>query len=124
MPGTLYVVATPIGNLDDLSARAASALRESGVVVAEDTRRTRQLLTHLGLVSKPLRRIDANAGPKDIASVVESLTAGETIALCTDAGTPGVSDPGAALVTAARAAGVRVVPIPGASAVTAALSAS
>jgi 16S rRNA (cytidine1402-2'-O)-methyltransferase len=122
--GTLYVVATPIGNLDDLTLRARRALEDATVVVAEDTRRTRALLSHLGLEGKALVRIDANATDRDLASVVERLGGGEHVALCTDAGTPGVSDPGAALVTRARSAGISVVPLPGASAVTTALSAS
>lgn len=124
MTGTLYVVATPIGNLDDLSHRAANALGSADVVVAEDTRRTQKLLVHLGLSSKPLRRLDANAAERDVVAVADLLAEGRTVALCTDAGTPGVSDPGAALVTEARARAIRVVPIPGPSAVTTALSAS
>jgi 16S rRNA (cytidine1402-2'-O)-methyltransferase len=123
MAGLLYVVATPIGNLDDLSRRAERALSESELVVAEDTRRTRTLLVHLGL-DRPLRRIDANATERDLEPVLERLAAGATIAAVTDAGTPVVSDPGSFLVAAARARGAQIVPIPGASAVTTALSAS
>ncbi|MBK6518168.1 MAG: 16S rRNA (cytidine(1402)-2'-O)-methyltransferase [Polyangiaceae bacterium] len=122
--GTLYVVATPIGNLDDLSRRAERVLAEADWVVAEDTRRTQKLLSHLGLTDKTLRRLDANAGPRDVEAVVSALAGGRIVALCTDAGTPGVSDPGAALVTAARAREIPVVPIPGPSAVTTALCAS
>lgn len=122
--GTLYVVATPIGNLDDLSLRASRALSDADVVVAEDTRRTSKLLSHLGLTAKPLRRLDANADERAVAAVADSLEEGRNVALCTDAGTPGVSDPGAALVTLARARGLTIVPIPGPSAVTTALSAS
>jgi 16S rRNA (cytidine1402-2'-O)-methyltransferase len=121
--GVLYVVATPIGNLGDLSARAVETLTQATRVAAEDTRRTRGLLTHLGL-SKPLERLDAHASAHDIARVVEHLQAGETIALVTDAGTPVVSDPGTELVRAAVEAGVHVVPIPGPSAVLTALVAS
>jgi 16S rRNA (cytidine1402-2'-O)-methyltransferase len=122
--GTLFVVATPIGNLGDLTLRAIETLRAADRVVAEDTRRTRGLLSHLGIAGKPLDRLDAHAGTVDVARVVAQLAAGERVALVTDAGTPVVSDPGAELVRAAAAAGVRVVPIPGACAAVAALSAS
>jgi 16S rRNA (cytidine1402-2'-O)-methyltransferase len=122
--GTLFVVATPIGHLGDVSARSVETLRGCDRVLAEDTRRTRQLLSHLGIAGKPVERFDAHAGPADVARAVERLAGGEQIALVTDAGTPGVSDPGEALVEAAIAAEVRVVPIPGASAVLAALVAS
>jgi 16S rRNA (cytidine1402-2'-O)-methyltransferase len=124
MGGTLFVVATPIGNLGDVTARAAETLRACDVVVAEDTRRTRQLLTHLGIGGKAVERLDAHASAGDLQRVLSRLTAGEQVALVTDAGTPGVSDPGERLVAAAAAAGVRVVPIPGPSAVLAALVAS
>lgn len=122
--GTLFVVATPIGNLGDLTLRAIDTLREADRVVAEDTRRTRALLSHLGITGKPLDRLDATAGPADVERVVAHLEAGEGVALVTDAGTPVVSDPGTALVAAAARAGVRVVPIPGPSAVTAAIAAA
>jgi 16S rRNA (cytidine1402-2'-O)-methyltransferase len=122
--GTLFVVATPIGNLDDMSARAIATLRACDRVLAEDTRRTRQLLTHFGIAGKQVERFDAHAGEREVARAVEGLAAGERVALVTDAGTPGISDPGTALVEAAAAAGVRVVPIPGASAVLAAVVAS
>src|SRR3984957_21184704 len=92
--GTLYVVATPIGNLGDVTARAVETLRQCDRIVAEDTRRTRQLLTHLGVAGKPVDRIDAHASKADAARVVEKLVGGERVALVTDAGTPGVSDPG------------------------------
>ena len=122
MPGgTLFVVATPIGHLGDLTARAVETLGACDRVLAEDTRRTRQLLSHLGIAGKPLERLDAHAGEAEIARAVERLAGGESAALVTDAGTPGVSDPGERLVEAAIAAGVRVVPIPGPSAVLAAL---
>ena len=122
-PG-LYVVATPIGNLGDITLRAIEVLRDATVVVAEDTRRARALLSHLDISSKELLRIDASASAHDLGRVVERLVGGASVALVTDAGTPVVSDPGSALVSLARAAGVRVVPIPGASALTAALSVS
>jgi 16S rRNA (cytidine1402-2'-O)-methyltransferase len=122
--GTLYVVATPIGNLGDITLRAIETLRAVDRVIAEDTRRTRGLLSHLGISGKFVDRLDANAEAHDIARAVTHLEAGESIALCTDAGTPIVSDPGTALVRAAVTAGATVVPIPGASAVLAALALS
>lgn len=123
-PGTLWVVATPIGNLGDLTPRAVSALREASRVLAEDTRRTRALLSHLGITGKPIERFDAHAPPSLVRALVARLEAGERLALVTDAGTPSVSDPGARLVAAAAEAGARIVPLPGASAVLAALAAS
>jgi 16S rRNA (cytidine1402-2'-O)-methyltransferase len=122
--GILYVVATPIGNLADLTLRAIEVLKSSERVAAEDTRRTRQLLSHLGIEGKPLDALHAHSSDRDVARLVERLDSGESVALVTDAGTPAVSDPGDALVKAAIAAGVRVVPVPGASAVLAALVAS
>jgi 16S rRNA (cytidine1402-2'-O)-methyltransferase len=119
--GTLFVVATPIGNLGDMTARAVETLRACDRVVAEDTRRTRQLLTHFAIAGKPVDRLDAHATKHDVARVVARLAEGDEIALVTDAGTPGVSDPGEALVRAAIATGASVVPIPGASAVLAAI---
>jgi 16S rRNA (cytidine1402-2'-O)-methyltransferase len=122
--GILYVVATPIGNLADLTLRAIDTLKTSDRVAAEDTRRTRQLLSHLGIEGKPLDALHAHSTARDVAKLVERLETGESVALVTDAGTPAVSDPGDALVKAAIAANVRIVPIPGASAVLAALVAS
>jgi 16S rRNA (cytidine1402-2'-O)-methyltransferase len=122
--GTLYVVATPIGNLGDITLRAIETLRAVDRVIAEDTRRTRGLLSHFGIAGKYVDRLDANAEAHDIARAVTQLEAGESLALCTDAGTPIVSDPGTALVRAAIAAGATVVPIPGASAVLAAIALS
>jgi 16S rRNA (cytidine1402-2'-O)-methyltransferase len=122
--GTLSIVATPIGNLDDLSARAIEALRTCDRVAAEDTRRTRGLLTHLGITGKPMEALHAHSSEEDIERLVSKLDEGEHIALVTDAGTPVVSDPGAEVVRAAIARGARVVPVPGASAVLAALAAS
>jgi len=119
--GTLFVVATPIGNLGDIGTRAIETLRECDRVLAEDTRRTRQLLAHFGIGGKPVERFDAHATARDVARAVEALAAGERVALATDAGTPSVSDPGGQLVEAAIEAGARVVPVPGASAVLAAL---
>ena len=121
---TLYVVGTPIGNLGDITVRAREALTSAQRVFAEDTRRTKALLAHLGISGKIVLRHDAHATPARIASLVSGIAVGEVVALVTDAGMPGVSDPGAALVRAAAEGGVRVVPIPGPSAVTAALAAS
>jgi 16S rRNA (cytidine1402-2'-O)-methyltransferase len=123
MPGTLFVVATPIGNLSDITLRAIETLRAVDLVVAEDTRRTRGLLSHLA-IAKPLSAIHAHSPKKDIDHVVHALTEGKDVALVTDAGTPAVSDPGGILVRAALDAGANVIPIPGASAVLAALVAS
>lgn len=122
-PGVLYVVATPIGNLDDLTLRAQKTLAACDAVLAEDTRRTRHLLAHLGL-DRPVRRFDAHVEAEHVARVVEELAGGATLALVSDAGTPLISDPGAGLVAAAAAAGVTVVAVPGASAVLCALAAS
>lgn len=122
-PGVLAVVATPIGNLEDITLRALRTLRECDAVVAEDSRRTRTLLTAHGL-SRPLVSLPAFDEQRRLPQLIARLDRGETLALCTDAGTPALSDPGARLVRAARAAGHQVVPIPGPSALTAALSAA
>jgi 16S rRNA (cytidine1402-2'-O)-methyltransferase len=121
---TLYVVATPIGNLGDITLRALETLRAADVVAAEDTRHTRKLLAAHGIEGKTLASLHAHSTEREVAALVERLKAGANIALVTDAGTPGVSDPGDALVRGAHAAGVGVVPIPGPSAAIAALSAS
>ena len=121
--GTLAVVATPIGNLEDITMRALRVLRECDAVVAEDSRRTTRLLTAHG-VRRPVLSLPAFDEWRRIPGLLERLDRGETLALCTDAGTPGVSDPGAMLVRAALDAGHRVTPIPGPSALTAALAAS
>lgn len=123
-PGVLYVVATPIGNLGDITLRAIEVLKAADRVAAEDTRRTRKLLTHLGISGKPVEALHAHSGERDVARLVDALVAGASVALVTDAGTPSVSDPGDALVKAAIGAGQRVVPIPGPSAALAALVAS
>jgi 16S rRNA (cytidine1402-2'-O)-methyltransferase len=119
-PGTLYVVGTPIGNLGDITLRALETLRAVSDVAAEDTRRTRALLTHFGISGKRLHSIDAHAGERELEKVVLSLSEGHDVALVTDAGMPTVSDPGAALVRAATAQNHRVLVLPGPSAVTAA----
>jgi 16S rRNA (cytidine1402-2'-O)-methyltransferase len=121
--GCLALVATPIGNLEDITLRALRTLREADAILAEDTRRSAQLCRHHG-IEVPLRSFHAHSPPHRIAQVVEELTAGARYALISDAGTPLVSDPGAELVRAARAAGVRVEAIPGASAPVAALISS
>jgi 16S rRNA (cytidine1402-2'-O)-methyltransferase len=120
----LYVVATPIGNLGDVTIRAVETLKACDRIAAEDTRHTRKLLAHLAIAGKPLDALHEHSSERDVARLVERLLAGESIALVSDAGTPVVSDPGDALVRAAIAAGIPVVPIPGASAVLAALVAS
>jgi 16S rRNA (cytidine1402-2'-O)-methyltransferase len=122
--GTLYIVATPIGNLGDFTLRAIETLKTVDRILAEDTRQTLKLLSHFQITGKKLDRLDAHAADRDIARAAEALEKGESIALVTDAGTPSVSDPGDALVKKAIACGVKVVPIPGASAVLAALVAS
>ena len=122
--GTLYVVATPLGHLGDLTARAAELLRAVPVVAAEDTRRSRTLLTHLGASRPRLMSFHAHSGAGAAAGILRVLAEGDDVALVTDAGTPGISDPGADLVAQVRAAGFSVVPLPGASAVTTALSAA
>jgi 16S rRNA (cytidine1402-2'-O)-methyltransferase len=122
--GVLYVVATPIGNLGDVTARAAETLRGVARVAAEDTRRTRQLLSHLAIGGKPVDALHAHSEARDVERLVEFLRNGEDVALVTDAGTPAVSDPGGLLVRRAIECEIRVVPIPGPSAVLAALVAS
>jgi 16S rRNA (cytidine1402-2'-O)-methyltransferase len=119
----LYVVATPIGNLEDLSPRARKALEQAHAVLCEDTRRTGELMAALGLQNR-LERLDAHASDSALENALERLQDGEALALVTDAGTPGISDPAAALVERAREAGVAVIPIAGPSAVTALLSVS
>jgi 16S rRNA (cytidine1402-2'-O)-methyltransferase len=124
LAGTLYLVATPIGHLGDITLRAVETLRAADRIVAEDTRRTRTLLTHLGIEKKPLSDLEAHATAKDIERVVEWLLEGDDVAFVTDAGMPAISDPGAALVEATVLVQIPVVPIPGPSAVTAAVAAS
>ena len=119
-PGTLHVVATPIGNLGDLSPRALDTLRTVAAICAEDTRHTRQLLFHFGL-ERPLLALHQHNEDAQAAQLVARMVAGESLALVSDAGTPLVSDPGYRLVSAARVAGVRVSPVPGACAAIAAL---
>ena len=122
-PGTLYVVATPLGNLGDLSLRAAEVLAKVPVVAAEDTRRTRGLLSHLG-AHPSLLSYHAHSREHRLDGLLDILLSGRDIALVSDAGTPTVSDPGTDLVAQARDAGIPVVPVPGPSAVATALSAA
>ncbi|HQO15865.1 MAG TPA: 16S rRNA (cytidine(1402)-2'-O)-methyltransferase [Methylotenera sp.] len=123
MAGTLYVVATPIGNLGDITLRAIETLKTVDAIAAEDTRHTSGLLSHFG-ISKKLIAVHEHNEHQSAEKLLLQLQAGENIALVTDAGTPGISDPGAVVVDAVRNAGVKVVPIPGVSAVITALSAS
>lgn len=121
--GILYVVATPIGNLGDITLRAIETLKMVDAIAAEDTRHTSGLLSHFG-ISKKLIAVHEHNEHQSAEKLLVQLKNGENIALVTDAGTPAVSDPGAIVVKVVRAAGIKVVPIPGVSAVVAALSAS
>lgn len=121
--GSLYVVSTPIGNLGDVTLRAIETLKAVSVVVAEDTRHSRTLLTHLGITT-PMTAYHEHNEARESPRLVKRMLAGESIALISDAGTPLLSDPGARLVGASLDAGVRVIPIPGASALLSALVAS
>src|SRR5262249_34844912 len=123
MPGTLYVVATPIGNLEDVTLRALRILREVPLVAAEDTRRTARLLQHYSISTRTTSLHEHNERVKT-PGLIARLLAGDSIALVSDAGTPMLADPGAHLVRRAHEAGVRVEPIPGPNAAVAALSAS
>src|SRR6478736_4641017 len=122
-PATLYLVATPIGNLEDITLRALRVLKECDVVAAEDTRRTGLLLKHFE-ISKPLISYFAFNEAKRSEEIIERLRRGEKVALVTDAGSPGISDPGERVVKAAIAAGFRVETVPGPTALVAALTAS
>lgn len=122
-PGTLYVVATPIGNLQDMSARARAVLADVDVIAAEDTRRTRQLLAYYGIRTRMTSLHEHNEAART-PRILEWLRTGKAVALVSDAGTPLVSDPGHRLVSAAHRCAVKVVPVPGASSLLAALSAS
>lgn len=121
--GTLYILATPIGNLQDITLRALDTLKSVGYIACEDTRVTRKLLEHYD-IHVPMVRVDAHAGAKEFSRVVEDVRAGKDIAVVSDAGTPGISDPGSALVSYVlrHVPEVLVVAIPGPSAITAALS--
>jgi len=121
--GSLFVVSTPIGNLGDISARALQTLRSVDLICAEDTRHSRQLLTHFG-IERPMQALHEHNEAEQADALVARLLAGESMALVSDAGTPLLSDPGFRLVRAAREAGVTVSPVPGASALLAALAVS
>jgi len=124
LPAGLWVVATPIGNLDDITPRACRALEDADLILCEDTRRTAALLSALGMkhFTKRLERLDAHTGARKVESWVEHLKEGKSFALVTDAGTPAVSDPGSILVAQAWEAGIQITPLPGASAVLTLLS--
>src|SRR2546423_11261305 len=119
MSGTLYVVATPLGNLDDLSPRAAATLTAAAAVAAEDTRHTKTLLAHVGSHAE-LVSFHAHSPESALRRILQLLGTGKDVALVTDAGTPAVSDPGAVLVAAARERDVPIVTVPGPTAVAAA----
>ena len=122
-PGSLYVVATPIGNLRDVTLRALDILRSVDIIVAEDTRVTTTLLGRYGIATRP-RALHRHNEAREAGRICEELAAGRSVALVSDAGTPAISDPGARVVRAAAAVGHRVVPIPGASALAAAVCAA
>ena len=122
-PGTLFVVATPIGNLEDITARALRVLRDATLIAAEDTRRTAQLLSRFAITT-PTTSLHEHNEARKTAALVERLQRGESIALVSDAGTPTVSDPGHQLISEAIRAGIRIEPIPGPSAALTALAAS
>ena len=122
-PGTLYVVATPLGNLEDVTLRALRVLKEAALVACEDTRRTAKLLQAHGIATPTTSYFEHNERWKG-ERILDALRAGRAVALVSDAGTPGISDPGYRLVREARAEGIAVVPVPGPSAVVAALSVS
>lgn len=121
---TLYVVATPIGNLNDITLRAIQVLKEVDVIACEDTRHTQLLLNHLDITGKRLIACHAHNEASSSQGIIQLMKQGLTVAYCSDAGTPGVSDPGSRLVKAVREAGFTVVPIPGASASVTLISAS
>lgn len=123
VPGTLYLVATPIGNLEDITLRALRVLRECSVIAAEDTRHTGQLLTHFGLRKQMISYFRFNEARRG-SEILDRLRCGETVALVTDAGSPGISDPGERIVAEVLASGLRVESIPGACALVAGLTAS
>lgn len=121
MAGLLYVVATPIGNLEDITVRAARILQEVDVIAAEDTRHTRKLLTHLD-IHTPLTSYHAHSGTARLERILRTLGEGKSVALVTDAGTPGIADPGQPLIAAAVENNIPVVPVPGPAAAAAAVS--
>jgi 16S rRNA (cytidine1402-2'-O)-methyltransferase len=122
MPGTLFIVATPIGNLEDITQRALRVLREADLIAAEDTRVTRELLAHFE-IRTPLTNYQQHSGGRKAEALLQQLAEGRTIALVSDAGMPGIADPGHELIRLAIAHGIPVVPVPGATAFVAALAA-
>ncbi len=122
--GKLYLVATPIGNLGDITLRAVEILKSADVIAAEDTRKTRGLLTHLGITGKKLVSYYGPREERGAERLLKNLLAGESVAVVTDAGTPGVSDPAGRIVRLAIENGIDIVPVPGASALLSALTAS
>jgi len=123
MKGTLFIVATPIGNLDDITFRAVKTLNSIDIVFAEDTRHSKKLLKHLNIV-KPIRAFHEHNEREKTQAIIDELHSGKSIALISDAGTPLISDPGYFLVAQTKKEGLKVIPIPGASALITALSAS
>lgn len=123
MPGTIFIVATPIGNLEDITLRARKTLEQADRILAEDTRRTRALLSAMG-IHKPVESFHQHNQLQKIPEIIQELKAGKNFALTTDAGTPAVSDPGAKLIQVCLENQIQVVPVPGPSAITTALSAS
>ena len=121
--GVLYVVATPIGNLKDITLRALDVLNTVDIIACEDTRRTRVLLSHYG-ISKPLMSLHAHSSVKRIEEIIELIKNGKNVAYVSDAGTPSVSDPGTELVNKAYEEGIKIVPLPGPSALSTAISLS
>jgi 16S rRNA (cytidine1402-2'-O)-methyltransferase len=121
--GKLFVVATPIGNLDDITFRAVQTLKEADLIACEDTRHSLKLLNHYQ-IKKPLVSYHQHSKIKKVDYLIKELETGKSIALITDSGTPGISDPGQVLINKAIESGIEVVPVPGPSALTAALSAS
>src|SRR5437773_1155248 len=123
MAGTLYLVATPIGNLEDISYRAVRVLGEVDLIACEDTRHTRKLLNHYGIETTTISYHEHNERER-AAELLDRIKSGEDIAIVSDAGTPGISDPGFRIVRLALESGVRVVPVPGPTALVSALVAS
>src|SRR6266568_4344705 len=123
MAGTLYIVATPIGNLEDITQRALRVLREADLIACEDTRHTRKLLNHFGIKTKTISYHEHNERER-AEELCKLLEAGSNIAIVSDAGTPLISDPGFRIVTAAIERGIPIVPVPGPTAFVAALAAS